>query len=65
MGTEKTYLDLLEIIREEMGDAKSNPATRKTIDSALAEISTKYGVGAVNKAFDACKLDSCGIARPK
>ncbi|HII95115.1 MAG TPA: hypothetical protein HA367_05210 [Candidatus Methanofastidiosum sp.] len=65
MGIEKTYLDLLEIIREEMGDAKSNPATRKTIDSALAEISTKYGVGAANKAFDACKLDSCGIARPK
>ncbi|MFA5559105.1 MAG: hypothetical protein WDA59_06600 [Methanofastidiosum sp.] len=65
MGVEKTYLDLLEIIREEMGDAKGNPAKRKTIDSALAEISTKYGVGAANKAFDTCKLESCGITRPK
>lgn len=65
MGTEKTYLDLLEVIRGEMGDAKTNPATRKTIESALAEISTKYGVGAANKAFDACQLEPHGISRPK
>ena len=64
MAIEKTYLDLLEVIREEIGDVK-NPATRKTIESALAEISTKYGVGAANKAFDACKLEPHGISRPK
>ncbi|KYC46302.1 MAG: hypothetical protein APG12_01603 [Candidatus Methanofastidiosum methylothiophilum] len=64
MGRDKTYLDLVDLIKEEMGDAKTNATTRKTIESALAEISTKYGVGAAHKAYDACKLEALGIAKP-
>ncbi|HOM95932.1 MAG TPA: hypothetical protein P5140_06570 [Methanofastidiosum sp.] len=64
MGVEKTYLDLVDIIKSEMGDAKSNAASRKTIESALKEISTKYGVGAASKAYDSCKLDSLGMSKP-
>ncbi len=64
MGVEKTYLDLVDVIKSGMGDAKSNVASRNTIESALKEISTKYGVGAAAKAYDSCKLDSIGISKP-
>lgn len=63
MAIEKTYLDLVEVIKSELGDAK-NPSSRKTIESALAEISTKYGVGAAHKAYDTCKLEPLGISKP-
>jgi hypothetical protein len=64
MAIQKTYLDLVEVIKSQMGDAKTNSATRKNIDSALAEISTKYGIGAAHKAYDSCKLESFGIQKP-
>ncbi len=61
MAIEKTYLDLLEVIRAERADTSES---KKTIDSALAEISTKYGIGAAHKAYGACNLDSLGVNKP-
>ena len=63
MGVEKTYLDLVQIIKGEVGNAKSNPAARKAIETALSEISTKYGTGAANKAIDSYKLESLGLKK--
>jgi hypothetical protein len=64
MAIQKTYLDLVEVIKSQMGDVKTNATSRNTIESALAEISTKYGVGAAHKAYDSCKLESFGIQKP-
>ena len=64
MARDKTYVDLMDEIKAEIGSVKSNPAARKTVETALAEISTKYGVGAANKAYDSMKLSTLGFNKP-
>lgn len=61
LGRDKTYLDLLDSIRGERGDTAES---KKAIESDLAEIATKYGIGAAQKAYDACKLESLKIKKP-
>ncbi len=64
MARDKTYVDLMDEIRGEIGSVKSNPSSRKTVETALAEISTKYGIGAAHKAYDSLKLSSLGFNKP-
>lgn len=61
MGRDMTYLDLVDVINEERGETSDS---KKSIESALTEISTKYGVGAAQKAYDACKLEPLKIKKP-
>jgi cytoplasmic iron level regulating protein YaaA (DUF328/UPF0246 family) len=63
MGVDKTYLDLVGDIKNDLLAAKSNDSARKNIESALREISTKYGVGAANKAIDSYKLETLGFKK--
>lgn len=61
MGRDMTYLDLMDAIKAERGDT---PDSKKQIKKYLDEISSKYGVGAAQKAYDSCKLEGLGIEKP-
>lgn len=63
MAVEKTYLDLVGDIKGQMGAAKSDAGARKSIETSLKEISTKYGTGAANKAIDQNKLETLGFKK--
>ena len=53
MARDKTYSDLLDDIKETKDKA--------IIEKSLDEISSKYGIGAANKAIGTCGLEKLGI----